>query len=187
MDRTLPANAVVLVHDAGAVSFYTRFHLVDVVGLKTPWSAEVHRRLTLPSARARLGEAADEIARRSHADFFLTMWSVEQETRLLSRLVARGWRIVPIHYQCSYTLFAILPPKRGQAKPPGVARAHRHERRSRREARANQARPAIRTAIERKLDSVANGALSVVCPYDGSYGWTSNRVSYSSRTVSLSG
>ncbi|MGH6627706.1 MAG: hypothetical protein ACRECD_14405 [Burkholderiaceae bacterium] len=41
--ETLPADARILVHDAGYFAYATSFRLIDVVGLKTPASIEFHR------------------------------------------------------------------------------------------------------------------------------------------------
>ena len=48
----LPANARVLVHDAGYFAWAMPFALIDVVGLETPTSIEDHRHWTMPSGRS---------------------------------------------------------------------------------------------------------------------------------------
>src|SRR6185437_14310541 len=65
VDTNVPADAVVLVHDAGAISTFAHRRAVDLVGLKTPSSIEAHRRLTAPSCgRDRPAAIADIAAAR---------------------------------------------------------------------------------------------------------------------------
>jgi hypothetical protein len=60
----LPADARILVHDAGYPAFATDFVLIDVVGLKTPAAVEHHRMWTAPSAGIQRNRAIAEIAER---------------------------------------------------------------------------------------------------------------------------
>lgn len=65
--ETLPANATVLIHDAGYVSYETKLRLIDLVGLKTPSSIAVHRTLTYPTNGALRGPATCKIASANRA------------------------------------------------------------------------------------------------------------------------
>jgi hypothetical protein len=68
INDNVPPDAPVLIHDAGFLSFATTARLVDLVGLKTPDSFAVHKRLTARNADLR-GQALREIARRSGARY----------------------------------------------------------------------------------------------------------------------
>jgi hypothetical protein len=56
---------VVLVHDVGYPAFATHARIVDIVGLKTPWAAGVHHRVTQPSGGLLRAHAIAEIAERA--------------------------------------------------------------------------------------------------------------------------
>lgn len=58
----LPANARVLIHDAGMFAWETSFETTDIVGLKTPSSIASHEKFTRPSAGQNRSAAINEIA-----------------------------------------------------------------------------------------------------------------------------
>lgn len=71
-NQHIPANSALLVHDAGYIAHAsTRFKLVDIVGLKTQWTAQVHSRITAPSCGTARPAAIAEIAHTSGA-----LWGV---------------------------------------------------------------------------------------------------------------
>jgi hypothetical protein len=66
-----PADAVILVHDAGAISEFAMHPAVDMVGLKTPSSMAAHNRWTAPSCGIERSKAVSAIARSSHASYMI--------------------------------------------------------------------------------------------------------------------
>lgn len=108
IDANIPSDAVILSHDAGAVSMTAR-RVVDLVGLKTPSSADEHRRSTWPTCGAEREIAMRRIAERSAAQYLV---------------VTRGWdqifhirETVPITQKLwgstgpnAYAVYRIAPP-----------------------------------------------------------------------------
>jgi hypothetical protein len=67
--NNVDAEAAVLVHDIGFVSFATEARLIDLVGLKTPSSVEAHLRSTLPSCGTERHRAVRAIASAAGAEY----------------------------------------------------------------------------------------------------------------------
>ncbi len=110
-NANLPPGATLLVHDAGYIAYATRFHLVDLVGLKTPSSVAAHRALTHPSGGALRGAAVSRIAREGHADYLLVLWTWERDSRLAGGLRDAGWDVRLINDQYAFRVYALRPPK----------------------------------------------------------------------------
>jgi hypothetical protein len=121
-EENLPKDATVLIHDAGAISFYTHLHLVDLVGLKTPASVEAHRRFTYPSLGRRRGDAIDAIARQAHAGYFVVMDSFEKAWGLREGLLAHGWSVDPIKHDGDYTVYRLGEPVSQRPAVPPISR-----------------------------------------------------------------
>jgi hypothetical protein len=83
-------DATLLVQDAGVFSVLTPNPLVDLVGLKTPASAAVHQRVTLPSCGENRGRAVAEIARASGADYVIVSATWDQLFALTEGLQQNG-------------------------------------------------------------------------------------------------
>jgi len=92
-NANLPANATILVHDAGYIAYATDFHLVDLVGLKTPESIPYHRQWTQPSGGARRADAVDAIARRFQPDYLIALHWWDSLFRITEGLEDKGWRL----------------------------------------------------------------------------------------------
>lgn len=91
----LPRDARILIHDAGYFGWQTDFALVDVVGLKSPQSIPVHRRLTLPSAGRDRGLAVADIARQARVSHAIILdrpfWG-----DIAQNLRDNGWQLVAL-------------------------------------------------------------------------------------------
>lgn len=87
----LPNEAILLVHDAGYISLKGTHTLVDLVGLKTPSSIEIHKNLTFRECK-RDPLAIDLIARRNHVTHFVVLEEWDQIFHLTDALRATGWR-----------------------------------------------------------------------------------------------
>ncbi|MEO8503957.1 MAG: hypothetical protein ABI609_08685 [Acidobacteriota bacterium] len=113
----LPANARVLVHDAGYVAFATPFTLIDVVGLKSPGSAVRHREITLPSCGTRRGEAIADIATAARATYLVTLAEWEQRFGFVAALEHAGWRVERLRNGHSgYSVYALTQPGGGERR-----------------------------------------------------------------------
>ncbi|MFT4792588.1 MAG: hypothetical protein ACJAVR_001228 [Paracoccaceae bacterium] len=107
-----PARTL-LVHDVGFVSWGTDQRLVDFVGLKTPGSIAVHRRLTGVQGIAALPEALDEILRGAEACAMLVLRDWNRWKRFAVGLRERGWTAQQISGEemPRYVAFRVTPPE----------------------------------------------------------------------------
>jgi hypothetical protein len=118
LNSRVPPDATLLIHDAGYVAHGTPFHLIDLVGLKTPKSAAWHAALTLPSCGAARGEALHRIALDSEAGYFVVLRGWDRIYRLTGSLAARGWAVSPLRLRkAGYDVFRIHPPAERKGIP----------------------------------------------------------------------
>jgi len=90
VDSLVPSSAVVLVHDAGAVSVFAHRRAVDMVGLKTPSSVMAHKHWTAPSCGAQRTEALMSIINEFHAEYLVTIADWERLFGIAQGLRAEG-------------------------------------------------------------------------------------------------
>jgi hypothetical protein len=69
--KNLPPDSTILLHDAGFLSDGTRFHLIDLVGLKTPSNIYYNQQFTFPSNGQKRGLAIAEIIRTTHPQYLI--------------------------------------------------------------------------------------------------------------------
>jgi hypothetical protein len=100
----VPDSAVVLVHDAGAISEFGHRRVVDMVGLKTPGSIPLHERYTWTTCGAGRARAVSEIARRSGASYLIVIADWAKAFRIPTGLHASGFDLVTVR----------LPPDRDE-------------------------------------------------------------------------
>lgn len=93
----LPANATVLVHDAGYIAFATHFHLIDLVGLKTPSNIYYHEQFTVPSAGRQRVLAISAIIKHSHPQYFIVLAEWNKNLNLITGLQTVGWQMQLLH------------------------------------------------------------------------------------------
>jgi hypothetical protein len=106
VERLVPRGTTVLVHDAGAVAFYTSHRVVDLVGLKTPSSVLYHRALTWPSAGRARGDAIAAIAESSGAGAVIVADDWDVMFSITAALRKRGWTLTPLRQGRSrYSLY----------------------------------------------------------------------------------
>jgi hypothetical protein len=117
----VPPTAKVLVHDAGYVAYATDLSLIDLVGLKSPASAEVHARVTWPSCGGRRVEAIHRIALAGHADYLIVLKGWERIFRIAHGLARRGWHVQPVRLvaEVGYDVYELTPPtsEAGPSRP----------------------------------------------------------------------
>jgi hypothetical protein len=88
-----PPKAIVLTHDAGVFSVFSDRRLVDLVGLKSPSSAAVHRAVTWPSCGRDRGVAMTRIADSSDAGFLVVTAAWDRIYRIGESLRASGYQL----------------------------------------------------------------------------------------------
>ncbi|MBQ9259792.1 MAG: hypothetical protein IJ187_08095 [Neisseriaceae bacterium] len=101
----IPHHSVILIHDAGLISEIVKNPLVDLVGLKTPSSIDIHRKMTYQQCR-RTPDAVATIAENAQAQYFVVNRDWNRFFRLTQSLKDRGWDVKRIdnergatHYQ----------------------------------------------------------------------------------------
>lgn len=114
-EATLPADARVLVHDAGYIAFATHLRLVDVVGLKTPAVIADHQRWTAPSGGAQRHEAVHRIATRYGVTHAIILQDVEAFWWTLADDLRRhGWTLHTLRTRPDghgFVIFRLTAPK----------------------------------------------------------------------------
>lgn len=109
----IPSSSVVLVHDAGFISSRGGQSLVDVVGLKTASSVDVHRQTTWMMC-ARYAGAISHIAERSKAEYFVVLNDWDRSFGLTESLRVTGWRLARVDSARGETMYKVY-----QITPPG--------------------------------------------------------------------
>lgn len=108
----LPADAVVMVHDAGVISLHGQQKLVDLVGLKTAGSLAIQKETTFRTC-SRDPRAMAAIAARYNATHLLTSNDWNARFELTKGLEAAGWRVRRIdgdRGETSTSVFELSPP-----------------------------------------------------------------------------
>ena len=113
VQRNLPRDARVLIHDAGHIAFATDLFLIDVVGLKTPDAIADHRRWTVPSRGLARQEAVSRIAARHGATHAIILKDLEGYWASLADDLRRsGWTLEPLRparTSPGYEVFKLIP------------------------------------------------------------------------------
>lgn len=106
----LPRDARLAAHDIGYLSFSTQLQLIDLVGLKDPAAAQVHRRLTLPSTGCQRPQALSTIAQQAGATHLMALVGDPFWEQTLSGLASQGWRMKllrPASQKPGYEIYAL--------------------------------------------------------------------------------
>lgn len=125
--RHLPAGARLLVHDAGYLAHATDLELVDLVGLKTPAAARVHRQVTWPSCGQLRGEAVHRIAMAHRPHYLVVLSGWDRTFHISGALWLRGWGLDPLRPAWwipppwlaqlpLYNVYRLTPPTPGQPR-----------------------------------------------------------------------
>jgi hypothetical protein len=113
IDMRVPADAVMLVHDAGVISEFAHRRAVDLVGLKSPASVEAHAKWTRPSCGANRSAAVAAILRASGASYLIVDAAWNRTFRLREGLTADGfvldliWSVRPSY---GYSIYRVVTP-----------------------------------------------------------------------------
>jgi hypothetical protein len=109
IEANTPVDAVLLVHDVGYVARGSHRRMVDLVGLKSPSSVEVHRRITLAGCGRERSVAISEIAKASDATHLVVLDGWERAFSIAAGLRANGWTVKQLR-DGAYKVYRILPP-----------------------------------------------------------------------------
>jgi hypothetical protein len=121
MDAHLAPKTRVMVHDAGYAAYAGDFTLIDVAGLKTPASAEIHEQLTYPSAGALRAEAIARIAADFGPQYLMVTHGWNEQFGFATALRSNGWNVEQIYVARAppetpawmvYELYRLTPPRR---------------------------------------------------------------------------
>lgn len=93
-NENLPADSRVMVHDAGYFAYASDFELVDLVGLKTPKNAAIHRSITLASCGRQRPVAISRIIAEGRASHFVLLAGWDRAFGITQGLEEQGWRPV---------------------------------------------------------------------------------------------
>jgi hypothetical protein len=108
--ENLPADARIAVHDAGYIAYATDRTLIDVVGLKTPQSRDIHGRITAPSAGRRRGEALARILVESNADYLIVWTGWDDDFGLIESMRDAGAVLEAVRDEGEYRVYRTVPP-----------------------------------------------------------------------------
>ncbi len=111
-NRNLPANSTLLIHDAGYISYGTRFSLVDMVGLKTPSSIPHQEKWTYPTSGRDRFQAISEIGKQGHANYLLVLDRWDRSYFVTEGLRAAGWKLRLVNADYAFKVYALTPPSR---------------------------------------------------------------------------
>lgn len=111
----IPPTAHVLIHDAGYISYGTSLHLYDMVGLKSPEAAKLHREITWPSCGRDRPQAFQEFAREVGATHLIASRGWGPIFGFERALRDGGWGLVRLRSaedgSMGYDVFALTPPQ----------------------------------------------------------------------------
>lgn len=118
LDHELPADARLLIHDAGYLAYAGHRNMTDLVGLKTPSSVAYHRLYTQPSGGDRR-KALSLIAGCAGATHAVLLQNPQRSwSPIAPELESQGWQLTllrPAPSGSGYTVYAMRPPAAGFA------------------------------------------------------------------------
>lgn len=109
VQQNTPADARLMIHDAGYIAYATDRRLVDVVGLKTPSAVPFNERFTLPSGGGKRARALDGFARAERPDYLVVLDGWDRAFNISKGLRSRGWTLTRM-YDEAYDVYQLTPP-----------------------------------------------------------------------------
>ena len=109
-NRNLPSNAIVMVHDAGYLSYATRFRMVDMVGLKTPVAVELNRTLTWANPKQGHTPVIAKLAIEAGASYLVTLHGWCDMDDVPGQLRNQHWSVDLLDTSGGYRIYHIAPP-----------------------------------------------------------------------------
>jgi hypothetical protein len=113
VERKVPPDAKILIHDAGFLPLYLDNPMVDMVGLKSPSSVAVHEKWTLPTCGRHRPSAIEEIARTQSVAYLAVHKQWDAAHLVSEALRFDGWAVEPMienRPRFTYRLFKLTPP-----------------------------------------------------------------------------
>jgi hypothetical protein len=92
-DKNIPPNTTILVQDAGYLAYATSFHLIDMVGLKTPDNIIYHQKITFPSVGKERSLAIAKIAWQTHPQYLIVTQEWNHLFHIVDGLNANGFNL----------------------------------------------------------------------------------------------
>jgi hypothetical protein len=118
--QNLPADARLMVQDAGYVAYGSGFRVVDYVGLKTPEAIALNREYTWASGGARRAEVIAALSRGEKAQYLVVSTHDAPTNALPKQLSALGWQLEALKPDGYYAVYRLRPP--GEASDAAAAR-----------------------------------------------------------------
>lgn len=112
IETNTPVDAVLLVHDVGYIARGSDRKMIDLVGLKTPSSVEVHLRKTLAGCGRDRATAISEIAKASGATHLVVLVGWEKAFSIAAGLRRNGWDLALLRTG-AYEVYRLTPPGEG--------------------------------------------------------------------------
>lgn len=108
-EHNLPPSSTLLVQDAGYIAFATHFHLIDMVGLKTPAVVDYHRRFTFPDGGVNRPQAIAAIIAHMHPAYFVVLPEWQKDFKI-TQLTQYGWHLQLLYAQSmdGYRVYKIV-------------------------------------------------------------------------------
>jgi len=112
-DAHIPKTAVVMIHDAGYISFGSDLHLVDLVGLKTPVAVELNKRdIAAETDWPGRANALGSFARLEHPQYLIVLKGWDYDFGITQALRLKGWRLTALRVvsgPVGYNVYAMAP------------------------------------------------------------------------------
>ncbi len=109
VNQNVPPNARVLVHDVGYVGFATHVRLFDLVGLKTPSSSLIHKRLSWATCGRRRRDAVALIAAMDLPGYLIVSTGWNRLYGFTGALTDAGWKLELLR-PGAYQVYKLTPP-----------------------------------------------------------------------------
>ncbi|MBS1718151.1 MAG: hypothetical protein JSS72_10525 [Armatimonadetes bacterium] len=109
-NQNVPPDSLVLVHDAGYISFGTRMRMTDFVGLKTPQNIAYHRRYTWPSGGRDRPHAVSLIARDARPQYLVMLESWDEIFGITKGMAEDGWGLEAVRPFGAYRVYKLTYP-----------------------------------------------------------------------------
>ncbi len=112
--RHVPPNAVLLIHDAGYISYAARFRMADLVGLKTPSSIAFNRIYNYGTCGVGRPFAVNQIALAAEPDYLIILNDWDRFYHITAALNAMGWHEEERFENSKYRIYRLSPPINAQ-------------------------------------------------------------------------
>jgi hypothetical protein len=110
----LPKDSTILIHDAGYFAYATSFHLVDMVGLKTPSVISYEKKFAYPNQGINRREAIAKIIEVNHLQYLIDLPSWEKRFKITEGLSQWGIQLALLkRFPKGYQVYVIRSQESG--------------------------------------------------------------------------